>query len=265
MILIILYCMMSFFYELNPILQAFLATIMTFLITSLGSACVFLFKSVNQNFMDKLLSLSSGVMLASSFFSLINPAIDHSLNLKLTPWIICSAGILIGCLFLFLGDKFYQKSKNSKRINNIILSITLHNIPEGMAIGVAFGSIAYHIGDATVMSAISLAIGIGIQNFPEGSAISFPLYREGYSKFKAFLIGSLSAIVEPLGAVLGALLVLKMQFILPFLLAFAGGAMLYVIIVELIPESMASKKKELMALYSIIGFIIMMILDISLG
>ena len=134
-----------------------------------------------------------------------------------------------------------------------------------MAIGVAFGSIAHGLNNASVISAITLAIGIGIQNFPEGSAISFPLYREGYSKFKSFIIGSLTAAVEPIAALLGAILVIKIQFIMPLLLAFAAGAMLYVIVTELIPESMASEKKELMALYLGIGFIIMMILDISLG
>lgn len=256
---------MSFFYGLNPILQSFLATVMTFSITSLGAASVFLFKNINKNVMDKLLSLSAGIMLSSSFFSLINPSIDHALALNIKPWIICSIGILIGCLVLFGGDKIYEKTKNKKSINNLIICITIHNFPEGMAIGVAFGGVAFGNSGATVMSAISLAIGIGIQNFPEGSAISFPLYREGYSKFKSFLIGSLSAIVEPIGAVIGALLVLKMQLVLPFLLAFAAGAMLYVIVVELIPESMANKKKEVMALYLVFGFIIMMILDISLG
>jgi ZIP family zinc transporter len=215
--------------------------------------------------MDILLSLSSGIMLASSFFSLINPSIEHAKNLNLIPWIVCSIGILIGGLFLYIGDKLYQKQKKTNNIGKLILSITLHNIPEGMAVGVAFGSAAYGIGSATIMSAISLGIGIGIQNFPEGSAISFPLYKEGYSKFKAFLIGSLTAIVEPIAGIIGSLLVLKMQFILPFLLAFASGAMLYVMIVELIPESMSNEKKEQMALYSIIGFIIMMILDISLS
>jgi ZIP family zinc transporter len=167
-------------------------------------------------------------------------------------------------ILLYGADKINQK-KGSNKENNLILSITLHNIPEGMAIGVAFGAVSYNIGNATIMSAIALAIGIGIQNFPEGSAISFPLYSLGYSKLKSFLIGSLSAIVEPIAAVFGALIVIKMQFILPLLLAFATGAMLYVIIVELIPESMANEKKELMALYTIFGFIIMMILDISLG
>lgn len=251
---------MSFFYELNPVIEAFIAGIFTFLLTLLGSACIFLFKNINKDYMDKLLSISAGVMLSSSFFSLINPSIDYSNELKLIPWIVCSIGLVLGSLLLFLGDKI-NKKKNKKK-NKLLLSITLHNIPEGMAIGVAFGSIA--VTNSTIMGAISLAIGIGIQNFPEGSAISFPLYREGYSKFKAFIIGSLSAIVEPIAAVLGSLLVIRMQFILPFLLSFAAGAMLYVIATELIPESMANEKKEQMALYFVIGFIIMMILDISL-
>ena len=258
--------MMSFFYEINPIWQAFLATIITFLLTSLGSACVFLFKNINKKYMDCMLSISAGIMLASAFFSLLNPAIDNATNLNLTPWVVCSIGIFLGISLLFFGDKIYSKKniKNGK-INNLILSITLHNIPEGMAIGVAFGSIAHGLNNASVISAITLAIGIGIQNFPEGSAISFPLYREGYSKFKSFIIGSLTAAVEPIAALLGAILVIKIQFIMPLLLAFAAGAMLYVIVTELIPESMASEKKELMALYLGIGFIIMMILDISLG
>ena len=257
--------MMSFFYELNPVLQAFIATFINFLITSLGSATLYLFKNIKQNNMDVLLSISSGIMLSSTLFSLINPAIENAKNLHLTPWIICSIGILIGSAFLFTGDKLYQKKKSRKKLSNLILSITLHNIPEGMAVGVAFGAAAYGIGNATIMSAISLGIGIGIQNFPEGSAISFPLYKEGNPKFKSFIIVCLTAFVEPIAGVIGAILVIKMQLILPFLLSFAAGAMLYVIVVELIPESMASSKKELMALYSVLGFIIMMILDISLG
>ena len=138
-------------------------------------------------------------------------------------------------------------------------------MPEGMAVGIAFGAAKYGTYDTTVMSALMLALGIGIQNFPEGSAISFPLYKEGYSKTKAIIIGSLSAIVEPIATVIGALIVIKAQYILPIMLSFAAGAMLYVTVVELIPESMASKKKELIALYLVIGFIIMMMLDISLG
>ena len=197
-------------------------------------------------------------MLSSSFFSLINPALSNAESLNMNAWLICSLGIIMGCLLLFLCDKVY-----SNKNNNLILSITLHNFPEGLAIGIAFGAAA--LGNQTVLSALMLAVGIGIQNFPEGSAISFPLYRDGCSKFKSFVIGALAAIVEPIAAVLGALIVGKYLVILPICLAFAAGAMLYVTVVELIPESMTSKKKELMALYLVIGFIIMMMLDVALG
>ncbi len=250
--------MMSFFYELNPIIQSLLAGLMTFSITALGAALVFLVKNINKNIMNILLSISAGIMLSSSFFSLINPALSNAESLNMNAWLICSLGIIMGCLLLFLCDKVY-----SNKNNNLILSITLHNFPEGLAIGIAFGAAA--LGNQTVLSALMLAIGIGIQNFPEGSAISFPLYRDGYSKFKSFVIGALSAIVEPIAAVLGALIVGKYLVILPICLAFAAGAMLYVTVVELIPESMTSKKKELMALYLVIGFIIMMMLDVALG
>lgn len=256
---------MSFFENLNPILQALIAGLGTFGITALGSACIFLFKKINKNIMNILLSLSAGIMLSSSFFSLINPALENAEKLNICPWIICSLGIIMGCLLLFICDKLYTKKHTNKKINNLILSITLHNFPEGMAVGIAFGAAKYGIGESTVISALMLAIGIGIQNFPEGSAISFPLYKNGYSKFKAFIIGALSAIVEPIAAILGALIVVKAQLILPIMLSFAAGAMLYVTVVELIPESMASEKKEHMALYLVIGFIIMMMLDVALG
>lgn len=256
--------MIKFFSEINPIIAAFIMGLVTFTITSLGAATVFLFKKINQDILDKLLSLSAGIMLSSSVFSLIVPAIDHSKSLNLTPWVICSIGIILGALLLYTTDKIEEKHK-SKKIDKLLLSITIHNIPEGAAIGVAFGALALNNSPESVMKALTLAIGIGIQNFPEGLAISFPMLKKGATKFKSFFIGSISAIVEPISAMLGALLVIKMQFILPLLLSVAGGAMLYVIIVELIPESMANKKKELMALYTIIGFIIMMILDISLG
>lgn len=254
--------MISFFYELNPIVQSFLAGIITFSFTAMGAALIFIFKNINKSFMDKLLSLSAGIMLASSFFSLINPSIENAKNINISPGIICSLGIFLGCLVLFLCDKLQVKCGKESKTNNLILSMTIHNIPEGMAVGIAFASA---FNGETLMSAISLAIGIGLQNFPEGSAISFPLYRDGYSKFKSFLIGALSAIVEPFGALLGALIVMKYPIIMPILLAFAAGAMLYVIVVELIPESMTNEKKERMALYFVLGFIIMMILDITLG
>ena len=257
--------MISFFSGLSPVMQTLIASLATFLITALGSACVFLFKEINKSKLDKLLSISAGVMLASTMFSLINPALAYADEYKVTPWLITSLGILSGGLLLFLGDKFYQKNKKQNRINMVILSITLHNFPEGMAIGLAFGSAIYGVPGATIVGALTLALGIGIQNFPEGSAISFPLYRDGYSKWKAFLIGASTALVEPVGALLGLYLVLKLPLILPFLLAFAAGAMLYVVVVELIPESMTNEKKDLMAIFLILGFIFMMILDISLG
>lgn len=193
-------------------------------------------------------------------------------NLNLTPWIIVSLGVLSGGLLLFLGDKIFDKLTNKKsnagsikRSLMLIFSITLHNIPEGMAIGVAFGSVFYNLDGATLTSAVMLAIGIGIQNFPEGSAVSLPLRREGLSPAKSFFFGVLSGIVEPISAVIGAILVIKVQILLPIFLAFAGGAMIYVVVQELIPESQTNEKKDLMALFTILGFLLMMIFDVALG
>ncbi len=256
-------------------LLAFFAAIFTWGITALGACVVFLFKKINKNVMDAMLGFAAGVMIAASFFSLISPAIEMSENLKLIPWIVCFIGFILGGILLFSGDKFYDfwtkkiKRKtteaNLKRVWLLVFSITLHNIPEGLAIGVAFGSLAYHIDGATLASACALALGIGIQNFPEGSAVSVPLLREGFSRQKAFFIGQLSGIVEPISALIGALLVIKARVLLPFLLAFAAGAMIYVVVEELIPESQTNKKKDLMALFTLIGFSIMMILDLALG
>ncbi len=261
--------MINFFYELNPIMQSLIACLFTFLITSLGAASVFLFKKVNKVVLDSFLGISAGVMIAASFFSLINPAIDMSNSLNLIPVIVLTVGILGGTILLYIGDKIFDKkiktTKSNKRTILLIFSIVLHNIPEGMAIGVAFGSVIYGLNGATIASAITLAIGIGIQNFPEGSAISLPLLRGGMSKFKSFIIGSLSGIVEPIAGIIGAALVLKVNILLPYLLAFAAGAMLYVVIEEIIPESQNTDKKDLMALVTIIGFCVMMILDIALG
>lgn len=261
--------MINFFYELNPIMQSFIACLFTFLITTLGSASVFLFKKFNKTLLDSFLSISAGVMIAASFFSLINPAIDMALSLKLIPVVVLSIGILGGTILLFIGDKIFERkiktSSDNKRTILLIFSIVLHNIPEGMAIGVAFGSVIYGLNGATIASAITLALGIGIQNFPEGSAISLPLLRNGMSKSKSFLIGSLSGIVEPIAGIIGAALVLKVNVLLPYLLAFAAGAMLYVVIEEIIPESQNTEKKDLMAFVTIIGFCIMMILDVALG
>lgn len=265
--------MFNFFTELPYFIQALIACLFTWAITSLGSAVVFLFKKVNKTLLDALLGFAAGVMIAATFFSLLAPAIEMADKLNMLTWLVVSLGFLAGGLLLFFGDKLFdyitkkrEKTQNStKRIIMLISSITLHNIPEGMAIGVAFGSIFYGIEGATTSAALMLAIGIGIQNFPEGSAVSLPLRRERFSRLKSFVYGSLSGIVEPIAAVVGAILVLKVQFLLPILLAFAGGAMIYVVIQELIPESQANKKKNLMALFTILGFVIMMIFDVALG
>lgn len=266
--------MLDFFIELSPITQAFIACLFTWGITALGASIVFFFKRVNKTLMDALLGFAAGVMVAASFFSLISPALEMAKELKMTTWLIVSLGFLSGGILLFIGDKTYdyldkkrkdENSSKAKRCFMLISSITLHNIPEGMAIGVAFGSLAYSIQGASLASALTLSLGIGLQNFPEGSAISLPLRREGYKRSKAFFYGQLSGIVEPIAAVIGALLVLKVQLILPFLLSFAAGAMIYVVVEELIPESQTNKKKDLMAIFTILGFMVMMILDVALG
>ncbi len=265
--------------DLSPILLALFATIFTYSVTLLGASLVFFFKNVKKNIMDAMLAIAAGVMIAASFFSLLNPATEMAINLKMIPWLITFIGFISGGLLLFIGDKLFnhfdkkinknkkeEKERNSfKRCLMLIFSITLHNIPEGLAVGVAFGSTAYLLEGATLTSAMLIALGIGIQNFPEGTAVSVPLRREGMSRKKAFFYGQLSGLVEPISGVLGALLVLKIRILLPFLLSFAAGAMIYVVVEELIPESQTNKKKDLMSLFTIIGFTIMMILDIALG
>lgn len=261
--------MISFFANLNPIIQALLATIFTWFITLLGAVLVFFFKGVNKNVMDGMLGFAAGIMIAAAFFSLLSPAIDMANNLNMIVPLVLSIGFLSGGLLLFIGDKVfercYSKQSNLKRIWMLVFSITLHNIPEGLAVGVAFGSIAYGLDGATLTTASILALGIGIQNFPEGTAVSVPLVREGLSRKKAFFYGQLSGLVEPISGVIGALLVLKVRLILPFLLSFASGAMIYVVIQELIPTSQSNEKKDLMALFSLFGFIVMMILDVALS
>lgn len=265
--------MINYFLNLTPIYQALIAGCFTFLVTSLGAAVVFVFKSVNKNIMDSMLAISAGIMLSASFFSLLNPAVEIAEELNLKVWLVVFIGIIFGGILLYVGDKlleFLSKNKDSgslslRRCAMLFTSITLHNIPEGLVVGVAFGAIAYGIDNATVFAAISLTIGIAIQNFPEGSAISLPLRREGLSRFKSFMFAMLSGIVEPIAAVIGALLVMKIQIILPFILSFAAGAMIFVISMELIPESQSNKKKDLMAFLTLLGFSIMMILEIVLG
>lgn len=276
--------MINWFISLPHYIQALFAGIFTWSITAMGAGFVFFFRKTNKNAMDAMLGFSGGVMIAASFWSLLSPSIEMAETLQLTPWITAFLGFFSGGLLLFGGDQIFKKKENEKKTElcmsttknaypnhkirrsfMLMTSITLHNIPEGLAVGVAFGSISYHLEGATLASACLLALGIGLQNFPEGTAVSVPLCREGLSKKQAFFYGQLSALVEPVSALLGALLVLKVRYILPFILAFAAGAMIYVVVEELIPESQTNERKDFMALFTLIGFSLMMILDVALG
>lgn len=259
--------MITWFILLPHYIQALLAGIFTWSITALGAAFVFFFRQTNKNAMDAMLGFSAGVMIAASFWSLLSPSIEMAQNLQMIPWLVSFLGFFFGGLLLFFGDRIHPKPVHSfpKRSLMLMTSITLHNIPEGLAVGVAFGSISYHLDGATLASACLLALGIGLQNFPEGTAVSVPLCREGFSKKQAFFYGQLSALVEPFSALIGALLALKVRYLLPFILAFAAGAMIYVVVEELIPESQTNDRKDFMALFTLIGFSLMMILDVALG
>lgn len=259
-------------------LQALIATIFTWSITALGACVVFFLKSPNRNVMDAMLGMAGGVMIAASFWSLLAPSIEMSETLGMNAWLMALCGFMSGGVLLFFGDRLFthlsqrgalgpqQKSGDGlKRCAMLIFSITLHNIPEGMAVGVAFGSLAYGLEGSTPGGAWLLALGIGLQNLPEGMAVSLPLRREGFSRGKSFFYGQLSGVVEPIAAVLGALLVLKVRSCLPFLLAFAAGAMIYVVVEELIPESQTNENKDWMALFTLVGFSIMMVMDVALG
>lgn len=265
---------MDWFQNLSPILQALIATTFTWGITALGALVVCFFKEMNTKVLDTILGFSAGVMIAASFWSLITPAISLSEELGYIVWLLPAIGFISGGLFVLLSDKFLDKVlSNSKNLRSdsslkrsilLVSAITIHNIPEGMAIGVAFGSIATGIQGMGAIGAIMLAIGIGIQNFPEGAAVSLPLRSEGFSKFKSFMIGQASALVEPVAAIIGAALVIYIRSILPFLLAFAAGAMIIVAARELLPESI-KEHKNLSTLGLITGFVLMMILDVALG
>ena len=266
--------MLKIFIEFNPIIQSFLAGCFTFFITVLGSAVVFVFRKRNQTFMDSMLSLSAGIMLSAAIFSLLNPAIEMIKETKNQTSLTIIFGFLLGGILLWIGNKiidsFSIKRKainhNLKRSILLFSSITLHNIPEGLVIGVAFGRVPFsQYPIDSLLQAIALSIGIAIQNFPEGSAISLPLKRDKVSSIKAFLIGSISAIVEPIFAVIGTILILNIKRILPFVMSLAAGAMIYVVIQELIPETMKNKRKEFMSFLIMLGFTMMMILEIVLG
>ena len=275
--------MISFFLELSPVIQALIGTLFTWGVTAVGAAVVFFFKSINKKVLNAMLGFAAGVMIAASFWSLLNPAIMLSEELNQIPWIVVSIGFMSGGLFLFGIDKLLphlhigfseDKAEGIKtgwqRSVLLVLAITLHNIPEGLAVGVAFGAAAYGIPGASIASAVALAIGIGLQNFPEGAAVSVPLRREGFSRGRAFLYGQASGIVEPIAGVTGALAVGSMRGFLPYALSFAAGAMIFVVVEELIPEAQQDEGKikgtvDIVTLSCMLGFTIMMILDVALG
>lgn len=265
----------------SPVQQALFATLFTWGVTALGAALVFFFKSINKTVLNGMLGFAAGVMIAASFWSLLAPGIEMAEELGQTAWLTAVIGFLAGGAFLYLVDKLLphlhlglekdqaEGIKTSwQRSVLLVLAITLHNIPEGLAVGVAFGAVAAGSGSATLTGAIALAIGIGLQNFPEGAAVSIPLRREGFSRKKAFVYGQASGIVEPVAGVLGAFAVIKIKPILPYALAFAAGAMIYVVIEELIPEAQheeGGSKTDVATIGAMIGFAVMMLLDVALG
>ncbi len=261
----------------HPVLQALGATIFTWSVTALGASLVFFFKNFNQKVLDSMLGFAAGVMLAASFWSLLAPAIEMSETVSSWPkWFPAVTGFLGGGLFMVLIDKVLphlhpglEKAEGIptgwRRSILLVLAITLHNIPEGLAVGVAFGAVAHGLPTATIGAAVALAIGIGLQNFPEGTAVSVPLRREGMSRGKAFWYGQLSGVVEPVFGVLGAWAVLSMQGVLPYALSFAAGAMIFVVIEELIPESQQAGNTDMATAATLIGFSLMMVLDVALG
>lgn len=265
---------MEWFENVNPVIQAIIATTFTWGVTALGALVVFFFKQINKKVLNTILGFSAGVMIAASFWSLLDPAIELSTELGYIAWVLPTIGFFVGGLFVLVSDRFLDKTLNNKkgikskaslkRSILLIAAITIHNIPEGMAVGVAFGGIASGVPGMTVVGAIMLAIGIGIQNFPEGAAVSLPLRKEGFSRAKSFMIGQASALVEPISAILGVVMVLAIRSVLPILLSFAAGAMLTVAARELLPESV-KENKNLATLGLIFGFVIMMILDVALG
>ncbi len=257
---------------LHPLLLAFLATIFTWFLTFLGALVVCFFKKVNLNFLDVMLGFGAGVMIAASFWSLLAPAIELSIKLNFIAWILPSLGFICGGLFVIFADRFLDKTIKVNENNNsskkrsvlLVLAVTLHNIPEGLAVGVAFGGLFADNSMTTLIGAMMLALGIGLQNFPEGAAVSLPLRREGYSIKKSLFYGQLSGLVEPISGIFGCLAAISIQAILPFLLAFSAGAMVLVVASELIPEA-CRNHKNLACFGLIIGFVLMMILDVSLG
>jgi ZIP family zinc transporter len=266
------------FIDLNPIIQALLATSFTWFVTAVGASLVFLLKVMNRKIFDGMLGFAAGVMLAASYWSLLSPALEISSKHEFIPWLPVAIGFLLGGIFIKIIDKIIPHihpnlppvtaegpATKLKTSNLLVLAITIHNIPEGLAIGVAFGAASLGLPEATLGAAISLAIGIGLQNFPEGFAISMPLKQEGYSARKSFFYGQLSASVEPVAGVIGALFVFIAQPLLPYILSFAAGAMIFVVAEEVIPESHRRGNIDFATLFLLFGFVLMMILDVALS
>jgi len=262
----------------NPVLLALMATLFTWVVTALGASMVFFFKTINKKILNSMLGFAAGVMIAASFWSLLKPAIEMAEENGSIPWLPALVGFLSGGAFLLLIDKILphlhmglstDKAEGIKtswqRSVLLILAITLHNIPEGLAVGVAFGALANNPDAGILGGAVALAIGIGLQNFPEGAAVSIPLRREGFSRLKSFYYGQLSGVVEPIAGVLGAYLVIMIKPLLPYALSFAAGAMIFVVVEELIPESQTGNETDLSTIGAIIGFATMMLLDVALG
>jgi ZIP family zinc transporter len=269
---------MSTLAGLNPILQALLATLFTWGMTALGAALVFFGRDLSRRTLDGMLGFAAGVMIAASYWSLLAPAIEMSEGGSVPSWFPAVTGFMAGGLFLRIVDRVLPHlhigapmgeaegvKTQWKRTTLLVLAITLHNIPEGLAVGVAFGAVAAGHTSATLVGAVVLAVGIGIQNFPEGTAVSMPLRREGMGKLRSFWYGQLSGMVEPLAAVLGAAFVLAAEPMLPYALAFAAGAMIFVVVEEVIPESQRGGNTDFATMGAMIGFTVMMFLDVSLG
>ncbi|WP_458414097.1 ZIP family metal transporter [Schinkia sp. CFF1] len=265
--------------QLSPAMQALLATLFTWLMTAVGAAAVFTAKNFNQKVLDGMLGLAGGVMIAASFWSLLSPALEMAEASGKIAWVPAALGFLGGGLFIMSIDKVLPHlhpmlpldqaeglhPERKRRSTLLVLAITMHNIPEGLAIGVAFGSVAAGFSSASLAGALALAIGIGIQNLPEGVAVSVPLRREGMSRMKSFWYGQLSGMVEPIAAVIGAIAVVFVQPLLPYALSFAAGAMIFVVAEEVIPSSHENGNHDLASLSVMVGFTIMMILDVALG
>jgi len=266
----------DYFSSISPVKGAFFATVFTWLLTALGASFVFLFKTMHRGFLDGMLGFTGGVMVAASFWSLLAPGIAMSPGEGFVKVIPAAVGFGLGALFIFGLDKIlphvhinFKESEGIKtpwhRTTLLVLAITLHNIPEGLAVGVLFGGVAAGIPEASIGGAVALAIGIGIQNFPEGIAVSMPMRRQGMSRFKSFWYGQMSAIVEPVAGVVGAVAVTFFTPLLPYALAFAAGAMIFVVVEEVIPETQQDRYTDVATLGFIVGFIVMMTLDVALG